>query len=352
MRRNTKEINTVKEYIVNFSDFLQSLIFISSIVNTIMAPVIEKIEDVDFPDWINSYAAIFNTTSVEYLVNCIIMIFFIIKMIVVITGRSAKRNEEIIDVLDCIHTDYIHDVRNHIHQLEEMKEALLDINISKDIKLYEMLYNREYKTLQEVAQRCVNQVSEFINNWMGLPNYGPDSICVCIKMVSIYEKDKPISDRSLVTLARSRNSSSKRRKTKKDIIGKNSDFLDLSKGYRNFFYGINLKEKFEKGEYKNSTPGFSYESTVVVPIRFSDLHSNVNLWRSEKKKCKIEINITSDADIVGYLCIDSEKVFREWTRSNEVRKIVKILALYADSLYVYLSAFRNAFTIKKIGGKK
>lgn len=185
---------------------------------------------------------------------------------------------------------------------------------------------------------------------MGMPHEGKSSICTCIKMVSIYEKDKPISERSLITLARSKNSSATRMdKTKKNVIGQNTDFLDLSKGYRNYYVGVNLIDKFKKGEYNNSTPNFAYESTVVVPIRFSDVYSDIKVASKEKR---VEIKVRSDVDIVGYLCIDTEKVLNEWKKADEVKKVVKMLAVYADSLYIYLSAFRRTFSNKKVEERK
>ena len=239
-------------------------------------------------------------------------------------------------------------MRDHMHQLEETENLLPGEIHNKDIKEFENHYNNEYKRLGNITQECVNQVSDVINELMGMPEKGRGSICACIKMISIHEKDKPIAERSLITLARSKNSSSKRkRKTEKDVIGKNTDFLALSEGYRNYYYGIDLRKKFEKGDYINSTPNFSYESTIVVPIRYTNLEPKVKVVSKGKKK-QVEINVKNDVDIVGYLCIDTEKVLYDWENNDEVKEIVKILAVYADTLYVYLSAFRRTFG-KEIG---
>lgn len=342
----------IGESIVGFADLVQSLIFIGTIINSVMAPVLDKFDELKLPQFIIGYVNFFNIHSIQYFVNCAIMVFFIVKLVIVLKFQNKKRNEEIISVIDCLHTNYIHDMRNHIHDLEKLEKRTFDMSNKDDVKNYEDLYNSHYKILGIVAQQCVNQISDIINECMGMPNKGKESICTCIKMVSIYEKDKPISERSLITLARSKNSSRKRmQNVGKHIIGKNTDFLDLSKGYRNFYYGINLKNKFEKREYNNSTPDFSYESTVVVPIRFSDMHSTVNFFPEKKKKSRLEIQIKNDVDIIGYLCIDTEKILQEWENSKQVEKIVKILAFYADSLYVYLSIFQKTFMID-MGGRK
>lgn len=341
------EIERIKDAVVDFADFVQSIIFIGSIINAVAAPIIKIFEDMPLPNWISKYSEIFNVTSIGYLVNCIIMVVFIVKLVVVITLKNTTKNEELIHIIDCLHTNYIHNMRNHIHHLEET-EKLLPKKLYKNIEKFERYYNDEYKTLESITQDCVNQVSDVINEFIGMPAAGKSSICACIKMISIHEKNKTIEERSLVTLARSKNSTNERKqKNKKDIIGKNTDFLDLSEGYRNYYYGIGLREKYESGEYINSTPNFSYESTIVVPIRYTSLKKEIKI-NSEEKKKQIEINVKNDVDIVGYLCIDTEKVFSDWEKSDEVKKVVKILALYADTLYIYLSAFRKTFerTIK------
>lgn len=347
-KTNKSERGKIITTLIATADLSQSVLFILSIVNAVMTPVVEKIKEIDFPKYVKSYFSFFNTTSIAYFVNCIILLFFLLKLAFVLIYKNKRRNEEVIEIINCLHENYIHNMRNHVHRLEEIEEELSDCG--EDTKMLERYYNIEYRELEKVAQQCVNQVSDIMNEVMGMPSAGGNSICTCIKMISIYEKDKPISERSLITLARSYNSPRKRKQiNKKDIIGANTDFLDLSEGYRNYYYGINLKDKFKKGEYYNSTPNFSYESTVVVPIRFADLHSKVNVTHSDNKKRNIEINVENDVDIVGYLCIDAEKVFHSWEKSQEVEAIVKILALYSDSLYIYLNAFRRTFA-EKFGG--
>lgn len=342
-------IERIKDAVVGFVEFIQSIIFIGSILNTLVAPAIKIFEDMSLPNWISKYSEIFNVTSVGYLVNCIIMVVFIVKLVVVIILKDKTKNEELIDIIDCLHTNYFHNMRDHIHRLEET-EKLLPKKPQKGIDKFERYYNDEYKRLESITQSCVNQVSDVINGFMGMPEKGKSSICACIKMISIYEKDKPIAERSLITLARSKNSSNKRiQKNKKDIIGKNTDFLDLSEGYRNYYYGIGLRGKYEKGEYNNSTSNFSYESTIVVPIRYTSLKPEIKM-NSKGKKKQVEIKVKNDVDIVGYLCIDTEEILSDWENSDEVKKVVTILALYADTLYIYLSAFRRTFE-KEIAGK-
>lgn len=344
---NGSEWGKTGESLVAFTDFIQALIFIGSSINTVLAPLLGKIGSEKLPELLKKYADFFSLFSIQYIVNCVILVALFTKFLLVAIRGNIKKSKTVIDIMDFLHADYIHDMRTHIHKLAKAEKNISKMDLPKQVKEFEELYNNEYKSLQNVAQKCVNQVSDVLNECLGTSDDKKDTICTCIKMVSIHEKDKPISERSVITLARSRNSSSKRsRKIGKHIIGENSDFLDLSKGYRNYFFGVNLKDKFDKGEYNNSTPNFSYESTIVVPIRFSDMYSKVDVVPIAGKKKKLEINIKSDVDIAGYLCIDSEKVFHEWEKIENVEKIVKVLAFYADSLYIYLSTFQKTFTIE------
>lgn len=339
----------IKNLLIEFSDFIQSLLFLGSIVNAIMAPVIKNLDKSKLPECLVIYSDFFSIFSFTYILNCVILTLFVVKLVITLINSNKKNNHKLIDFVARLHRDYIHDMRNHIYALEKTKKEILNIDIQERSKEYEQLYNAEFRILENVAQKCVDQISDIINEYMGMPGDGKSSICTCIKMVSVFESEEEISQRSLTTLARSKNTSNKRKQSMaKNIVGQNTDFLDLSKGYRNFFYGVDLKNKFKKGEYNNSTPNFSYDSTIVVPIRFADSASEVSVLPSYnyKKKRKVEIKIKRDVDIVGYLCIDTEKKLHEWEDYDEVVKVVKILSIYADSLYVYLRSFQQTFALK------
>lgn len=335
---------SIKNFLIEFSDLIQSLLFLCSIVNAIMAPVIENLDKSKLPECLVVYSNFFSISSFKYILNCAVLTFFVVKLVIVLGYRNKKNNQKLIDFADRLHKDYIHDMRNHLHALEKTEKEILNIDIEDESKEYERLYNTEFRMLEIVSQKCVDQISDIINEYMGMPMDSANGICTCIKMVSVFESDKDISQRSLITLARSKNTSNRRKQSiTKNIIGENTDFLDLSKGYRNVFYGIDLKNKLKKGEYNNSTPNFSYDSTIVVPIRFADSVSQVSILPSYKKKRKVEIKIKRDVDIVGYLCIDTVKKLHEWKKYDEVAKVVKILAIYADTLYVYLRTFQQTF---------
>lgn len=338
---------SIKNFLIEFCDLIQSLIFLGTIVNAIMAPVLENLDKSKLPECLVVYSNFFSITSFKYILNCAVLTFFIVKLVIILMYRNKHNNQKLIDFVDHLHKDYIHHMRNHIHALEETEKEISNIDIKDKPKEYERLYNSEFKILENVAQKCVDQISDIINESMGMPSDCVNSICTCIKMVSVFESDKDISQRSLITLARSENSSNKRKQSiTKNIIGQNTDFLDLSNGYRNVFYGIDLKNKFQKGEYNNSTPNFSYDSTIVVPIRFADSVLDVSVSPSYKKKRKVEIKIKRDVDILGYLCIDTAKKLHEWEKYDEVTKVVKILSIYADSLYVYLRTFQQTFILE------
>lgn len=155
-RTNNFKHEKVRDGIIVAVDFIQSLLFLGSIINAVMAPVIEKAKGVNFPECINKYADFFSTDSTKYVINCAIMLFFIIKLFVGIIRKNSKRNEEVIQVMDYLHKDYIHNMRSHMHHLEEVEDSIRDINISKKVKQYEKLYNAEYKKLECVAQQCVD----------------------------------------------------------------------------------------------------------------------------------------------------------------------------------------------------
>lgn len=338
---------SIKNFFIEFSDFIQSLLFLGSIVNAIMAPAIENFDKSKLPECLVIYSNFFSISSFKYILNCAVLTFFIVKLVIILVYRNKKNNQKLIDFVDRLHKDYIHDMRNHIHVLEKTEKEILNMDILNKSREYEQLYNAEFRILENVAQKCVDQISDIINEYMGMPIDSENGICTCIKMVSVFESEKDISQRSLITLARSKNTSNRRKQSiTKNIIGQNTDFLDLSKGYRNVFYGIDLKNKFKKGEYNNSTPNFSYDSTIVVPIRVADSVSEVSVLPSYKKKRKVEIKIKRDVDIVGYLCVDTVKKLHEWEKYDEVVKVVKILSIYADSLYVYLRAFQQTFVLE------
>lgn len=167
---NNKSEGT-KNFIVGFTDFFQSLIFIGSIANTIIAPIIKMFEKMSLPSWISKYSEIFDMKSIGYWINCVVMVFFIIKLVIVITHKNQDKNEELINIMDCLHTNYIHNMRDHIHELEET-EDLLPRKKHKDIKNIEKNYNYEFKRLENITQECVNQVSDVINGFMGMPEEG------------------------------------------------------------------------------------------------------------------------------------------------------------------------------------
>ena len=81
----------IKNAIVEFSDFVQSSIFILSVVNTIMAPLIKMFEKMSLPSWISKYGEIFDVKSIVYWINCAIMVLFIVKLGVVITQKNEEK---------------------------------------------------------------------------------------------------------------------------------------------------------------------------------------------------------------------------------------------------------------------
>ncbi len=279
----------------------------------------------------------------------VILVLLIITDILLTVHITKRDNIDFFGFMQDLHEEFIHEMRNHIHQLENITVPSYDVDDEKAISSFNREYNVEYKELQKITKQCVDQVSHVINNLMGIDYDDKGSICACIKMVSIDDEKLPIEKKSLWTIARSENTDAKRKKSSNSmsVIGANEDFLNLSNGYQRFYSNTDLTKKYNAGKYRNSTPNFMYESTIVVPIRYNEMKSEtINLPSDEDEKKRIvQLKLESHSDIAGYLCIDSTEVFKEWDDTDEVMKIVNILAVYADLLYIYLTTFKKTFKV-------
>ncbi|MCR5235244.1 MAG: hypothetical protein K6E53_15275 [Lachnospiraceae bacterium] len=334
-------------FYVVLKDKIESIIFFVVAANSVMKPFFQWVAEQQLFVPLTLYYDYLIRPKLVYIGNVIILFIFLVKLVYVFNRKRINEYSAIINLYDILHKDYFHNMRTSIVHIEQMEDIVKNALENECFEEYELLYTQGYSELMNVVQDCVNQVSDIMNDYMGMPEIGKGTICACVKMVGIDESTKSIEGKSLVTVARSKNTPTKRkRKVKKDIIGKNTDFLNLSKGYRNYYAGTRLHELQKSGKYNNSTEHFAYESTIVVPLRYQSIKTNVKKNRNRT----IEIKVNNDVDIVGYLCIDSTKVIDEWNNPDEIDQVVKILSVYADSLYIYLHSFRNVFSINKFKG--
>ena len=111
-------------------------------------------------------------------------------------------------------------------------------------------------------------------------------------------------------------------------MGKNSDFKHLCDGTNIWYHGVDLKSKYEKHEYENEADEKDwqqkYNSTIVVPIRYYNINENISV-----------------NDILGFLCIDSKKIIKNWDDANSFE--LQYRAIFADSIYTYIKLFRRMF---------
>lgn len=347
MNRRKKGVLDVLCYV---KDIVESIAFVGSCFNAVMIPVIEKSSFLSIlPEFALMYIDFFNSESGKYIINCLVLTFLIIKLFVVCYKNNRQHNETVINLMGDLHDKCIHDMRDHLHSLTSIKDAICSKNYNK-------VFAEEFKKLQNISKQCVDQLSDIINGQMGLLN-DVKPVCACIKMIGNTEST-PIAKKPVITLARSYNTQDDRiKKSDVAIIEENTDFLDLSYGYRNYFSGTNLKEKFAKSQYKNSSINFKYESTIVVPIRYNGLNVNIKTKEDNQKKNKgqkrkrkqkkqiVEINTQSNLDLIGYLCIDTERILKDWEEYKKVKKILKILSVYADLMYIYIRAFMDSFGV-------
>lgn len=286
----------------------------------------------------------------QYLrpIALIVIVVLFGKSVYSCSKRTAESNKRIIGLMTGMHDKYIHLMRNHIVELETLGETILQLNLAEkeDRKTYEKYFDREHLTLENNLTNCVNNIQNVLDEMMGFKTGDPEAICVCIKMVGIGENSKAAEKRTLITIARSSNTKKyRKRPLQKDIIGDNSDFLELSRGYKNMYYGTNLRQKHEKGVYLNSSRGFEYESTIVVPIRYRVVKTSHKIDDNRKS---VRVILDAKSDIAGFLCIDSTKIIPEWEKSEKVRDIVNVLSPYADSLYIYLHSFFKVFDLGEV----
>lgn len=267
---------------------------------------------------------------VRYILCAFILIYlFLIGIYVIKSIISISKAKMVLDkdyfiknrkLANAMHK-YYHNLRNCISSLDTSK-----ILSYKDVVLH--------------CQNICNYLSDFYKALFNniLEEY---TISVCIKIIkteSVF--DENFNDWTMETIARSTSTDQKRLKAdRKSIrISENSDFkIILSDEYDDELFSFsdmrNIKEDFLKTyriPYENSRgDNFLdfYRSTIVVPIKIDGRYAS--------KKFKLYNNNIEDKDVVlGFLCIDSMKIFETETEKNLFSIGVEYMKSLGDSLYL------------------
>lgn len=260
---------------------------------------------------------------------CIVFFFFglfvfFIRMIYVALKTNAKAMRTQRELMEFIHLNLIHRIRNDIIELEPLSLKVTQFIKNKNNDAIYECYHGELKKLQERLQVYIDVLSNFLSD------YRQDTISVCIKVFKSRDRNRNIIlNEEIISLVRSSNTKGERDNDKITIIGNNTDFTNLCKGQIVFFGSANLIKLKEAGQYINDSQNWNdekkYASTLVTPIRYYN-NDNQNNIR---------------ADVIGFLCIDSMKEILEWEKPDSFE--LQLLAVFSDILYVYIKDFYSCF---------
>ena len=267
---------------------------------------------------------------VRYILCAFILIYlfsigiYIIKNIINISKAKMELDKDYFiknSKLSSAMHKYYHNLRNCISSLDTSK-----ILSYKDVVLH--------------CQSICNYLSDFYKALFNniLEDY---TISVCIKIIkteSVF--DENFNDWTMETIARSTSTDQKRSRVDKNPIriSENSDFkIILSSNYKDELFSFsdmrNIKEDFlqtYKIPYANSRGNDFldfYRSTIVVPIKIDGGYAS--------KKFKLYNNNIENKDVVlGFLCIDSMKIFETETEKNLFSIGVEYAKSLGDSLYL------------------
>lgn len=259
--------------------------------------------------------------------NYIIFIFFIILSIVYLykiwkIGKIDNQKNTIAEeFVDKLHTNFIHDIRDNIKEL--------DNNIEDFNKNIEVLSNRVRTYMFENLTRTMQAYTDFLADY--LSGYCDSTISVCIKIVKFEDQneDKP----EAMTLTRSSNTKKNRVKENEIVsIKDNDDFKFLYEGKNTFYGKANLIKEHNEGNYNVQDNiniwSRKYMSTLIAPIRYYSENIKYN-------------NTNLNFDILGFLCIDSDKVMKQWENPNSHE--LNVLAIFADTMYIYLKKYKEIY---------
>lgn len=144
----------------------------------------------------------------------------------------------------------------------------------------------------------------------------------CIKLLHENEPGKQIE--YLYTFCRDDlhpHISQQREHKEKIPINENTDFNSIYYGGKNYFIGNTLKKDYLNGKYLNSSNTFEYNSAYVIPI----------CEEYFKRGCRGP----ALSDIVGFLCVDSNKENVFYTELSEL--CMNLVNATSNLLYLYLN---------------
>ena len=215
------------------------------------------------------------------------------------------------------------------------------------------VYSTEKLTIKDVKESCKNicgYISEIYKSIFG-SILGDNNISVCIKLIKTESMfDENYMNWEMETIARNTATVQGRlRDDDKTVkIADNTDFqIIISDEYNDDLFSFadmtNIKDDFLQTyriEYKNSRGNDFikyYRSTIVVPVKIDCTHISKKFAAQLKKK-------DEKSFILGFLCIDSMKVFKTLYEKNRFSLGVSYSKSIADSLYLF---FENKSCLSK-----
>lgn len=283
--------------------------------------------------WLSSSDYVLHFCIVAFIISFVCLISRII--VVTIKNKAASFYIQR-KLIEFVHQELIHKIRNNVVELEPLNDKIQKFAKDNNMDAISECYNNELKELKQNIQYYVDQLEHYLSQ------YREDTISVCIKIFRNRDRNRnEFQEEEIITLTRSSNTESERESTLSTFVGQNTDFTNLCLGRMIFFGSSDLSIMEESGQYINDSENWKknkYVSTLVTPIRY--YNDDFNNTRERK----------IEPDIIGFLCIDSEKIVKEWEHSDSFE--LQMLAAFADILYVYLKEFykcfeNNGYNLKK-----
>lgn len=263
-----------------------------------------------------------------FIILCILIVLYFYRIWKIGKEGIAQIKSQIdnnADFAQQLHLRFIHDIRDNIKELDNAEEILCNGNDD----VIRITRDNMFCTLANNMQNYVDFISEL------LTEYCKTTVSVCVKIVKIENND--INNPLATTLVRSTNTRKKRMKSDENVeINENDDFKYLYNGANTFFAASDLVTKHNDGKYKVKENievwKDKYKSTLIAPIRYYSKHSQHN-------------NVNVEFEILGFLCIDANQIMPEWEDIDSYE--LKILAIFADVMYMYLKRYKDAYCVKK-----
>ena len=330
----------IKEYIDKVNDVIAIMKGLISIVKelwAILLVVFSLFLGLSNSDQIKQFLISHNILSINVVnfiasnSNGILSLFLLLLIIILVCAirkvgkRAIKLKSTTYDLIYQLHNEFSHILRNGIYDLYLAKEKIEMFKQENNKNAIKELQSHAFDNIVNNLQSFVDLIADFLSS------YRDDTISVCIKVINSGQENIKDDEKQAKTLVRSKNTKRNRKRSNENItVGKNSDFVHLCDSTNIWYKGIDLKTMYDKGTYANEIASndwqMKYNSTIVVPIRYK--------------------NTTDDKiyfDVLGFLCIDSKKVVKEWDKCDPEPLELHYLAIFADSIYTYIKLFRRIF---------